>query len=71
MTSTTLKLAELLRAKVKGGIIPVEHDRDPRERGVVGRRDIERIDVEAPARDHAGDARQYPELVLNEDGDGV
>jgi hypothetical protein len=33
----------------------------------MGRRDIERVDVEAAAGDHPGDTRQYPELVLNED----
>jgi hypothetical protein len=35
--------------------------------GVVGRRDVERVDVEAAAGNHAGHARQNPELVLNED----
>ena len=62
---------QLLDAKVERGFIALEHGRDTRKRRIVRRRDVERVDVEAAAGKHPGDARQNAKLVLNEDRDRV
>ena len=61
------QFAELVDAKIERRIITHEDGGDARQRRIVSRGDIERINVEAAAGKHAGNARQNPELVLNED----
>src|SRR5690606_10292284 len=65
------QLAQLLDAKVQRLVVALEHHGDAGERGILRGRDVEGVDVEAAPGKHAGNARQYAELVLNEDGDRV
>ena len=65
------QLPELLNAQVERGLVALEDGGDPRQRRVMRGRDVKRVDVEAAAGKHAGDAGQNAELVLNEDGDGM
>ena len=67
----TAKAMRALGAEVERGVVAVEHHGQAGERGVVGRGDVERVDVEAPAGNHAGEPGQDAELGLNQDGDGV
>ena len=49
----------------------VEGERDPRDVGVLGRADRERVDVEAAAAEQAGDPRQDAGLVLDQQREDV
>jgi len=49
----------------------VERQRDPRDLGVLGRADGERVDVEPSPRKQAGDARQHTGLVLDRQRENV
>lgn len=50
------QFAKLLCAQVEGGLVALKHNRDTRERSIVRRRDVEGIDVETAAGNHAGHA---------------
>src|SRR5690606_32538146 len=50
------ELAELLDAEVERGVVALGHHGDAREGGIVGGGHVERVDVEAAAGKHAGDA---------------
>jgi len=62
-----ISFAQLVDAKFERRIIALEDDREPRQRGILRRSDVERVNVEAAAGEHASDARQHAELIFNED----
>ena len=49
----------------------LHHDRDARQRRVLGGADRERVDVEAAPREQRRDAREHAGLVLHEHGERV
>src|SRR5262249_17830897 len=56
----------LLGDLLQGGVLGVDHDRDPGDLGVLGLADRERVDVEAATGEHAGHPGQDAGLVLHQ-----
>ncbi len=59
-------LLELLADLLEQPVVAVDHDGDPRQVGVLGLADGEALDVEPPRREHPGNVRQDPRLVLHQ-----
>ena len=60
------KLVELLDDLLHGGLVAVGDDGHAREFGVVGRTDVEGVNVVAASAEQAGDAGEHAELVFHE-----
>ena len=65
------QLLEGLDAAVEGGVVGDDGRGDAREGRVMGRSDVEGLDVETATGEHAGDAGQDAELVFDEGGERV
>jgi hypothetical protein len=65
------QLIEGLDAAVEGGVVGDDGRGDARVGRIVGRADVEGLDVETAAGQHAGDASQDAELVFDEGGERV
>ncbi len=65
------QLLQLLGDLVQNGIVAPHDRRYARDLRVVGRRDIERVDIEATTAKQAGNAGEYAEFIFYEYGDGV
>jgi hypothetical protein len=65
------QLIEGLDAAVEGGVVGDDGRGDARVGRVVGRADVEGLDVETATGEHAGDAGQDAELVFDEGGERV
>src|SRR3989338_10521706 len=63
--------AELILDLLELDGVRFHDDRHAGDRWVLRRADGERVDVEGPRADQAGDARQHAEMVLNKTGNGV
>ena len=61
------QLVELLGDLLERRLLDVDHDRHPRDVGVLGRADRQGVDVEAAPAEEPGDAGQDAGLVLDED----
>src|SRR5690606_5921982 len=63
------QLVELLDALVDLAVIAADGGGDAGKAGIVGRTYVQRIDVEAAAGEHAGDAGKDAEFIFDEDAD--
>ena len=64
-------LAQLLSHLFEDAVVTDHDDGHPRQGGVLGPPDNERIDIEPARREHPGHVRQDPRLILNQSGDNV
>src|ERR1700712_645233 len=65
------QLVELLGDLLEGELVDAHADGHPRDAGLLGRPDGERLDVVAAPREQARDAGQHAGLVLDEDREDV
>ena len=65
------QLVELFVDLLDHLIVAVGHERDPRDSRIERFGDRQALDVEAPAAEQPGNAREHAELVLDEDRYGV
>ena len=70
-STTSTSFSSWLRDLVDDRLVAGRDQRQARDRGIVGRRHAQRLDVVAAGREQAGDAGQGARLVLQRDGDDV
>jgi hypothetical protein len=61
------ELVELLGHLLETDVVAAHHDRDARQRRVLGDAHRERVDVESASREERRHAREHARLVLHED----